>query len=155
MNAKYAELIREKNEGADWIKFRVVMTFVGLGKWVTMVRMRYLCLLGPLRFYMTIHHPILQRTYYGSEYNYIRNKLDLFLIMVDSAERASKPGIPDLERESVNIAYKVYYAIRALFPLRYLRKRRQEEKLMRYQRQFMIDSTKLYRGLEECECFEH
>lgn len=155
MNAKYAELLRQKNEGADWVKFRVCMSFFGLGKWVTMVRMRYLCLLGPLRFYMTINHPILQRTYYGRRYNYIRDKLDLFLRTVDNAEMASKSGVPDLERESAKIAHKVYYAIRALFPLRSLHRGSQERKLMYYQNQFMTDSTELYKGLTDCECFEH
>ena len=155
MNAKYAELLRQKNEGADWVKFRVLMSFFGLGKWVTMVRMRYLCLLGPLRFYMTTRHPILQRTYRGKEYAYIRDKLDLFLRMVDYAENASKPGVSEMERESAKIALKFYYAIRALFPLRYVHKGNQEEKIISYLRLFMAKSTEAYTGLEGLICIEH
>jgi hypothetical protein len=75
--------------------------------------------------------------------------------MVDSAEMASKPGVPDLERESANIAYKVYYAFRALFPLYSLRRGSQERKLIYYQSQFMTYSHKFYKDLKEFECFEH
>lgn len=155
MNAKYAELLKQKNEGHSWVTFIRRLNFVDLGRYATLIRMRYLCLLGPLRFYMTIYHPILNRVYYGSQYDYVRNRLDLLLRMADHAEMSNKPGVPDLERESVSFAYKVYYAIRAMFPIRHLREGRQERKIIEYSRQFMFNSSEVYKNVSDCECFEH
>jgi hypothetical protein len=75
--------------------------------------------------------------------------------MADHAEMSNKPGVPDLERESVSFAYKVYYAIRAMFPIRHLREGRQERKIIEYSRQFMFNSSEVYKNVSDCECFEH
>lgn len=149
MNTEYAKLIQDENHGKSWKEWQVKLRLYGsmgrfIARKITIFRLRYLCLIGPLRFYMTTCHPILNRVYCGSQYDYLRNRLDLLLRMVDHAEMSNKPGAPDLERESVSFAYKIYYAIRAIFPIRHLREGRQERKLKEYSRQFMVDSTKIH-----------
>lgn len=150
MNIEYAKLIQDENHGKSWKDWQVKLRLYGakgrfIARKITIFRLRYLCLLGPLHLTtMTKFHPILDYLYKGKEYHFLVNHLGFFLDQIDLAEHNPPGKDGNLAKKEASIWRKIYCATRSLFPVYTAEHALQMFFIRDYLKQFMFDSTKIH-----------